>query len=543
LRWPYMRYLLASLRGERFSTVDEAKKKMMVGIVTLLLSLFFLFYGLNHYALWDDEALTALAARGIIKTGDTTAFLDHNIVAYRNGSLLYQGHDRSTPPLSAYMLAPILYLGGSQAWVCRLPFALLGFFTIFFMFYWLWEVKVDLCVWIMLAIAILGNVSLFLYFRQCRYYSPAIFLSVLSAYFYLNLKKRSDYQWFLFLSITLLFLASSLNYAAFMIVLFVDFFFWGRKDGWSLKKIFLPLALHGILLLFFLAIFNPLKTPNASYFLSNTIADKWRLLWLSIRDMNRGEFFPALILLGFTWSVVFRKDRWILRGGVAFLVYIVGIAFLSPQNGKTASFADIRYFAPVIPLALVLTVFILYHLLQRRRLLAVAFAFLVFWSNVFNELGLGYAGLRSTILAYVAELTCPPPEPYAPTVKWIESNVRPKESVLVLPPFKTYPLMFHAPQAIYAWQFRDPPPRDFAHVDPIHIQGRIKPDYIIAFGPIILELAKSPLAQDYHLVEVLPYYWQDLYRPELFWRTFRPVQYDKHAWQEIYILKRKPPIR
>lgn len=118
-----MRYRLASLRGERFSAVDEAKKKMTVGIVTLLLSLFFLFYGLNHYALRDDEALTALAARGMIKTGDTTAFLDHNIVAYRNGSLLYQGHDRSTPPLSAYMLAPILYLGvAKRGYVaCRLP--------------------------------------------------------------------------------------------------------------------------------------------------------------------------------------------------------------------------------------------------------------------------------------------------------------------------------------------------------------------------------------------------------------------------------------
>lgn len=302
----------------------------------------------------------------------------------------------------------------------------MGLLTVFFIFYWLWETKTDIYMWIILAIGIIGSVSLFLYFRQCRYYSSAIFFSVLSAYFYLNFSRSRFHPWLLSLSITLLLLASSLNYAAFMIVMLVDYFFWRTQNEKPLKKILPPLSLHLILLLFFMIMFNPLKTPNADYFLSNTFADRLRLLWLSVRDMNRCEFFPALILVALPIIVLLRKDIWILRGGVAFVIYVVSIVTISPQNMTTASFSDVRYFAPIIPLALILTVLILYQLFQKQRVIAIFFALLAFWTNLFHELGQGDASLRSTILAYAVELAAPPPEPYTPTVRWINKNVRPK---------------------------------------------------------------------------------------------------------------------
>src|SRR5579885_1920033 len=90
----------------------------------LLAWAFLLFAQLGHYALWDDEALTALSAKAIQATGDTGVLLDHgNIVAYRDGLLIHHFADRSTPPLSAYLCALSFDCFGISAFTARLPFA------------------------------------------------------------------------------------------------------------------------------------------------------------------------------------------------------------------------------------------------------------------------------------------------------------------------------------------------------------------------------------------------------------------------------------
>lgn len=523
----------------------EAKSlfyKKIIGCVALLLCLPLLFYGLDHYALWDDEAMTALLARGILKTGDTSAFIDHNIIAYRNGILLSNGFDRSTPPLPSYVTAMAMHLFGNDAWVCRLPFAFFGFLTYALIFYWLWEEKFDQTFWLIVAVAIVGNVSLFLFFRQCRYYSPAIFFSVLAAYWYLKLLAEGKRRqlWMLALCLTFLLTAGTLNYAALVMALIVDYVFWGRKGKvMGKKQMYLPVVAHVAFALIFLSVWNPLKTGNADPILVNSIQDRIKLMWFIVRDINRCEFFPGLFLTLAPIFAFLRKDVWLLRGGMAFIIYLVTICVFSPQNLQGASFADVRYLVPVIPLLMFLTARLLWILFGNKILLVTALSILLFWTNLFNEMGLGYAGLRSTLLAYGVELASPPPESYTPAVNWIKAQVKPKESVLVIPLWKTYPLMYHAPHPVYAWQLSDPPKRAYAHVDPIHIQGRKMPDYVVAFGPIIQDFFRSPLGKDYQLMEILPYYWRDMYRPELFWRSFRPVKYDRNAWQEVYILKRK----
>ncbi|HSV14981.1 MAG TPA: hypothetical protein VLI90_12045, partial [Tepidisphaeraceae bacterium] len=63
-----------------------------------------IFARLGHYPLWDDEAITAMTARAVWRTGDTSARVDdHNLLAYRNGLLLRDLKDRFTPPLQFYL--------------------------------------------------------------------------------------------------------------------------------------------------------------------------------------------------------------------------------------------------------------------------------------------------------------------------------------------------------------------------------------------------------------------------------------------------------
>src|SRR3954463_16171886 len=106
--------------------------------LTLALAALLLFARLGHYALWDDEAYTALAAEGILRSGDTSAVLDHNIVAFRNGILLNDKlKDRFQPPLPAYVTAPILAAFGHTAFAARLPMVLCGVATVALILWWM----------------------------------------------------------------------------------------------------------------------------------------------------------------------------------------------------------------------------------------------------------------------------------------------------------------------------------------------------------------------------------------------------------------------
>src|SRR5687767_15609907 len=97
-----------------------------VGAVFLLAWAALLFTRLGHYALWDDEANTALFAQGVWRTGDTSAVVGHNVVGYRSGLELQGLKNRLIAPLAYYVAAPFVALGGTGSWGVRLPFALLA---------------------------------------------------------------------------------------------------------------------------------------------------------------------------------------------------------------------------------------------------------------------------------------------------------------------------------------------------------------------------------------------------------------------------------
>src|SRR5688572_30746883 len=93
---------------------DRGRRRIAAGppiaAGTLVASAALLFSGLGRYALWEDEAVTALHAQGVWRTGDTTAVVGRNVVGYRAGSPLSGLRERYTPPLACYMAAPFVGL-------------------------------------------------------------------------------------------------------------------------------------------------------------------------------------------------------------------------------------------------------------------------------------------------------------------------------------------------------------------------------------------------------------------------------------------------
>ncbi len=493
----------------------------------LLVGSILLFARLGHYALWDDEAITAVTAKGVWQTGDTSARIGNNVLAYRNGLLLRNMKDRATPPLQFYLAAPFLGLLGDSSLAARLPFAICGLGCVGLMLWWLHRDNAPVIAWLLMSLAILGNVSFFLFCRQARYHGVAMLLSVAVAYSYLHVRTRRGLLLYAILSVLLL-AANYMAFAAVTAMLLLDYLLWGRRRlalrGWDWVIVLLPHVVFGAVIV---SIWNPLRLasePRAQDFSWL----KWHatLLWWNVRDLNFCEFGSGALLAAAPIVWLLTRGLWLGRAILALAVGIIAISALSPQNPSNVTLADVRYLSFLIPLCIAVGVLTLLPIAGFSKVAALLVGGVAFGSNLLNFSFVTRAPMRSTFYSYVTELIRPVPEPYAPVAQWIREHVKPSQSILVVPDHMMYPLMFHAPSAIYAWQLDYPPPKELAQLDPIHFSSVIWPDYLVAFGWWTVESNDVK----YELVEPINVYFRDMYRPELFWRVFEaPPAFDQRT--------------
>ena len=128
---------------------------------------------------------------------------------------------------------------------------------------------------------------------------------------------------------------------------------------------------------------------------------------------------------------------------------------------------------------------------------------------------------------------------------WVAKNIPADSSIWVLPEHMAYPLMFHAPEAVYAWQLNAIQRMEgqFSKLPPIHFKGVKMPDYIIVFGPLVVqvrEMLKQWKTEGVHFenISTIDVFWKDLYRPELFWRSFTTIPVAEKETQCVYVFKR-----
>ncbi len=514
----------------------------LIGL-TLVLAATLLFARLGHNAFWDDEATTALEAKAILRTGRNTALVGGgNIVAYRSGIALRGFDNRLDPLLAPYLVAGVFRVLGLNTWAARLPFALFGLGTVALMLWWARHERWQTIA--VLGIAILGNVPFFLFARNCRYYAAATFFSVALAYLYRRLKPTVGWALAFAGLSSLLFLAHSLDYAAFYACLGLDYLFWGRRQsplGWRmLLCVFLPQL---VTIATFFALWNPLEPAYAGNIAHNRLSERLTMFWWQWRDTNVCEqLCLPLLLVAFGLGLAQRRPL-LVRGCVALAVYFAVIAAGCPQLLSELDRANVRYLMPVIPLAVGLEAAALCLLLRRWTLPLLGAALVVFGTNLVHGGFLFQSGLRSTVASYARELADPPDEPYGPVAAWINAHVPAGSSVLVGPRYAAYPLMFYAPQVVYAWQFDGLPRPEYANLPPIHFVGRVAPDYLVTYGPYlakvsdVIEGMRLPNTR-YVPVATLNVYWQAMDRPEIFWHSFEPVEgFDPNA-EAIHIFKR-----
>lgn len=527
------------------NTRDAKTPGPVVGVMLLLFSSFLLFQNLGHYALWDDETYTALGAKGVLKTGDTSAVIDHNIVGFRGGIMLKELCDRFTPPLPTYLAAASFFVLGANSFAARFPFALCGLASLLLIVIWLRRAKAPPLIWNLMLIAILGNASLFLYFRQSRYYAPVILSAIGLGYLYCNWRRtRLHILLFAFVSVCL-FASNCIVFLEVYAALAVDYLFWGRRTiklplaDWLL--LFGPQAVAGIAISM---VWNPFSTHHGGALFANNPMQRVTLFFWNLRDLNASEFGVVALLIAAPFLYFRHHDLWIIRGCIAILVSIAATCIFSPQPVALTSVADIRYIVPVIPLCILVEVLTLQSFPRQFRWTAIPLAILAFHTNFFNGGFFQKEGVHSSSINFVKELISPPGDPYSATARWIDQNVGEGQSIWVLPDYMTYPLMFHSPKAVYAWQLKWPPEEQFKDLPRIQFFGQEPPDYIIAFGPVVHKLERA--IRDwkrpdlsYQKIATIDYFWKDLYRPELFWRQSIPISNYSRESEAIYIFKHR----
>jgi 4-amino-4-deoxy-L-arabinose transferase-like glycosyltransferase len=128
--------------------------------------------GIGKNPFWDDEAETALVARGIVEYGSRSAWTGENVVAFRGGFDL-DDHlvQVSVPPLQYYLTAASFLVFGEGTVSGRFPFLLAGILTLWLVHRWTATyLGPDFPSWLPSLLLAL-NVPFLLFIAQCRYYA------------------------------------------------------------------------------------------------------------------------------------------------------------------------------------------------------------------------------------------------------------------------------------------------------------------------------------------------------------------------------------
>ncbi|HSP19056.1 MAG TPA: hypothetical protein VLQ79_06065, partial [Myxococcaceae bacterium] len=473
------------------------------------------------------------------KTGDTTALDGTNVIAFRGGLELAGIKNRAYPPLQYFYAAPFLGVLGRNALAARLPFALAGLAGFFLWSWWLLREAPNRWFTTLTAIFTLGNVSLFLYLRQSRYYGLAFALALAFVYLYLHRGRSGRHRVLLALTGVTLLACHYLTYGATMVCLAVDYLLFERRrqrDSWRQIAVFLATQVAGLCAV--VGIFFPFGRKVTPYVPASWWHDKLVLFWWNLRDLNATEcFWLPLLAIGALVAIA-RRDAWLGRAVLALLVFAAVASVLSPQPVGWATFSDIRYMSTTLPL----TVFISARTLWLgagldrpapvRVTAALGLAAVLAFTNIANVQTRRLIGgpgsddpIRSTLLTWLGELVHPQRSAYAEASASLNPNLPRGSNVFSVPDFSLYPLMFHAPQHRYMWQFSRHQRADFPMLQPFNFRFLETPDAIVAFGSEVgparsLVQQLEQLGVRYEAVD-LGVAGPDATRPELFWHRFR----------------------
>ena len=454
---------------------------------------------MDAYSLWDDEANTALFAQSVHETGDTSAIIGHNVIAYRNGAELNENKkSRYVSPLQYYFLAPFTDAHRPNPFQSRLPFFLLTLLSLAIIYRRL--IKLNLRTPLLFSFFLLsfGLTSFLLFGIQSRYYALTFFFTLLLSEQYWFSKIETKVQAFRFgLMSALLFISNYLVGVAVLVSLLAHTLFIKKEKLNHLWTFLIP---HLFVSLPVFLIWNPLGKKVVE--MRNSPLDKLNLLYRNIRDFNGGHLGSLLLLISGVFLFEKHSQNRFKEYGLIFIVYLATISAFSPQPVHGTGLADIRYLYPLMILSFAWTLDFFNLTLTKNKYL---FATTVF---VFAFFSLPYSGqFRFHAVELLNEVRHPADDPYqlvSTELNKIQMIEGEHPTLLSSLDYATYPLMYSSPQFQY-----------------IQSEPQKAPEYIVEFCDNSMRNAlEIKFTAQYEEIASIHSVCRETFRPEVFLRSF-----------------------
>ena len=545
-------------KSGQMKQISQYSVKVII-ILFFIIQLFLVFTNLGNTYLWDDEAEVAIGGKNFLSTGHCTAWDGRNLFSYRNGTLVDRNLYLKNPPLSYLLTALSFKIFPVSTWSARFLFAIAGIMA---MLIFILIIKEYFSKDVILAIYIITGFSLSTVFllniRQCRYYALSLLFSLLTFYIYILCIKRQKTVYFLLFSLTsaLLFYSHFFVAIAFLLglsVIHIIFNFYKIKE-WH--KIILAITCFIAATLPYGLYYEIWNRPDLPVTHRSLFIHRPTLLWWNIRELNLINCMPWTIIICLLYILIkYRNDctikaawQWFILG----FANLFFIALLSRQNTDVNSIAEIRYLITTIPALYVLTGIFFRFVHNKNKFIAITLFILFITTNLLTWNPLKWQ-FRWLFPAYVYEITHDYPTAHREVVKFLDKNTQQDETIMAIPEYMNYPLMFYRGDKLkFACLLDGNTPLPVEKIEKLNIpvmRDKNFPQWLISFGlkrdteEFLIYLSRIHTEKgilvryEYKLIDILDIYWEQTNRPELPWHSFGPMKYFNKEMNGIYIFR------
>ncbi|MBF0318219.1 MAG: glycosyltransferase family 39 protein [Nitrospirae bacterium] len=409
---------------------------------------YFYLYRLDSRILWEDEAITANLAVNILKYGIPVGDDGKNrLIVTTPDDLNSDSIWVFSPWLSEYITAGSFAIFGKGEVAARLPFAVLGFLSVIFLFYLVWDIFKDRQMALIALVLLVTSEVLILHSRQCRYYAIAVFMQVLLIFaFYQLLKRKRMGIVFIVIALTCQFYSNYVFVPGNMLLLLCAGFVFRKKYPGIFSDIIIAAVVVSALALVWVIYAH--LWGQAMYIGRTSYLHKF-LFYLMQINM---AMFPLLLLV---LLIYFRKSEFFIGTGIPRDMLYFLIAMIPFQIVFVINYSSfyIRYVIVLVPAFVVLQSLILRKSPPLLRYTALG---LLCLTNL-----IGYAGLFpfKTIRAKVPNIELQMPKitlkdiimeritPYfnrtEEVIAFLRENIRPGQTLLLSGYGTEFPVIFY----------------------------------------------------------------------------------------------------
>jgi len=407
----------------------ETKNIRYFIIASLAVLALLVFSNLGNQYLWQDEAENAVIAGNILKFGYPKAFdgtlLVISDIGYRPGyTWIFQ------PWLQNYVTAGSFLIFGKSTYSARFPFALFGVLS-FLVSYSLAKRLFSAKVARISSVILMTSVPYLLMIRSARYYSLALFFSLILIHGYLDYVEGRKYASFSIAASS--FLLFNSNFGMFF-PLFTGLALHRLIFYYSPKNLYRDLRLIVLVGLVTVPVFIYFKgwmhkVPLSADFVTGNIK-------FYLRSINRYiapiRFMAVVYVILSIWKrkFIFFKINSQEKTNLSLIlfIFIVGVLFMG-----IAKFRSLRYIIYLIPLLIIFESYILARWMDYRRILPVACIIVLITTDLLHHSLTTFLAkpVRSYLADYIYEITHDYDGPIEGIVKYLKQHAGKGDTVMI----------------------------------------------------------------------------------------------------------------